>query len=63
MDRFGESDRALFPEVERRMKDGKSVQAAARELAAEKRIKGNATEESLAMRLARLYRKEHGGSR
>ena len=34
------------------MKEGKTVQAAARELAAEKRIKGNVTEGSLAMRLA-----------
>ena len=54
VDRFGESDRALFPELERVMRDHRmSANAAARELAS--RIEGAGTEASKAKRLASRY--------
>ena len=54
VDRFGESDQALFPELERVMRDHRmSANAAARELAS--RIEGAGTEASKAKRLASRY--------
>jgi hypothetical protein len=53
VDRFGESDRALFPEIERIMREGhETVHAAALELASAGKIQGGGTPESRAKRLA-----------
>lgn len=58
VDRFGESDRALFPELERIMRERHiSVHAAALELASGGKIKGAGSEASRAKRLASRYRK------
>jgi hypothetical protein len=47
VDRFGESDRALFPEIERIMREGhETVHAAALELASARKIQGGGTPES-----------------
>jgi hypothetical protein len=60
VDRFGEADRALFPEIIRLVdEDHKSVHAAALELASAGKIKGAGTENSLAQRLAKRFRNEH----
>ena len=59
LSRFGENDRALFSEIERIMKQGKSVTEAARELDYEGKVNGRGTPESRVRRLAKLYRKEH----
>jgi hypothetical protein len=62
VDRFGESDQALFPEMERIMReDHKSVHAAALELAS--RIEGAGTEASRAKRLASRYRRARTDTR
>jgi hypothetical protein len=54
VDRFGESDRALFPELERIMRDHrKSAYGAAHDLAP--KIEGAGTEASRAKRLASRY--------
>jgi hypothetical protein len=59
IDRFGDTDRALFPEIEHIMSEGhKSVHAAALELASDGKIQGGGTPESRAKRLAALFRKE-----
>jgi len=59
VDRFGEADRALFPEMKRLVdEDHKSVHAAALELASTGKIKGAGTPNSRAQRLAKLYRNE-----
>jgi hypothetical protein len=59
VDRFGESDRALFPEIERIMREGrKSVHAAALEVASAGKVQGGGTPESRAKRLAKGFRKE-----
>jgi hypothetical protein len=58
--RFADADRALFPEIQRRMREKKlSVSAAALELAHERKAKGSGTVFSNATRLARLYRTEY----
>jgi hypothetical protein len=60
LSRFGESDRALFSEIERIMKEGsKSATEAARELDCEGKVNGRGTPESRVRRLAKLYQKEH----
>ena len=60
IDRFGDTDRALFPEIERIMSEGhKTVHAAALELALAGKIQGVGTPESRAKRLAALFRKEN----
>jgi hypothetical protein len=60
VDRYGDSDRALFPEIECIMREGhKSVHAVALELASAERVQGNGTPESRAKRLAMRFRKEH----
>jgi hypothetical protein len=62
LDRFGNSDRALFPEIERIMSQGnKSAYAACYELAESGEVKGvgSSSAESRAKRLLRLFKKEH----
>jgi hypothetical protein len=62
VDRFGESDRALFPEIERIMREShKSVHAAALEVASAGKVQGGGTPESLAKRLAKRFRRERLG--
>jgi hypothetical protein len=57
LDRYGESDRALFPEIERLVRDEhKSVSAAALELTEKGEVKGTGAPKSVAQRLARRYR-------
>jgi hypothetical protein len=64
VDRYGDSDEALFPEIDRiRRESRKSVHAATLELAFAGRIKGTGTEVSRAKRLASRYRKAHVASR
>jgi hypothetical protein len=57
--RFGDSDRALFSEIEWIMKQGNSVTEAARELDSKGRVKGRGGSESRVRRLAKVYLKEH----
>jgi hypothetical protein len=58
VDRFGDSDEALFPEIDRiRRESRKSVHAATLELAFAGRIEGTGSEASRAKRLAGRYRK------
>jgi hypothetical protein len=60
LSRFGNSDRALFSEIERIMKQGsKSVTEAVRELDYEGKVNGRGSSEARVRRLAKLYRKEH----
>ena len=60
LSRFGNSDRALFPEIERIMRqETKTVTEAARELDYEGKVNGRGTSEARVRRLAKLYRKEH----
>jgi len=64
VDRFGESDEALFPEIDRiRHERHKSVHAATLELALAGRIEGTGTEVSRAKRLASRYRKARPATR
>jgi hypothetical protein len=59
VDRYGKSDRALFPEIERMMREGhKSRYGACLELAENGKVKGGGIPESLAKRLARRFKKE-----
>ena len=59
LDRFGKSDRALFPEIERIMSEHhKSIHAAALELARDKKVDGVGTPESRAKRLAQRFLQE-----
>ena len=60
MDRFGEQDRELYPEIERLMQEGHlSPTAAALRLAYEDKVAGlGSTPESRASRLAKRYRRE-----
>ncbi len=61
VDRFGESDEALFPEIDRiRRESRKSIHAATLELASAGRIEGTGTEASRAKRLASRYQKARG---
>jgi hypothetical protein len=56
VDRYGTSDRALYPRLERLMRRQKmSVTAAARQLADDGKVAGVGTPESRARRLARSY--------
>jgi hypothetical protein len=57
--RFAARDQALFPEIENRLRSGKAASAteAARQLAEEGRVAGQATEDSRARRLATAYKK------
>jgi hypothetical protein len=58
VDRFGQSDEALFPEIDRITRESrKSVHAATLELALKGRIEGIGTDASRAKRLANRYRK------
>jgi hypothetical protein len=60
VDRFGKSDRMLFPEIERiRRKDHKSVYAAALDLARAGKVLGSGTGESRAKRLAKRFSEAH----
>jgi hypothetical protein len=60
-DRFGESDRALFPEMTKLMKDEQlSVEEAAGRLGALDKIKGRGNADSRKHRLAKRYRDERG---
>ncbi len=57
--RYGDSDRALFPELEQLMKDKHLLALqAANELAEQGKVAGHGQQESRARRLANLYRKE-----
>ena len=57
VDRFGESDRALYPEIERIMREGhKTVHAATLELAS--KVQGSGAPENRAKRLADRFREE-----
>jgi len=62
VDRYGELDRALFPEMEQLTRDGRmSVHAAALQLVTEGKVRGNTNmvkPESMAKRLAAEFRKE-----
>ena len=59
VDRYGDSDRTLFPEIECIMRDGhKSVHAAALELASAGKVQGSGTPESRAKRLAMRFGNE-----
>jgi hypothetical protein len=61
VDRFGESDRALYPELKRLMREERmSINAAALKLADEGKVEGvgTSTPGSRAHRLAHRYRKE-----
>jgi hypothetical protein len=62
VDRFGEADRALYPELRELIPVAGSVEGAALELARDKKVAGlgTSTPESRARRLARRYRKESG---
>jgi len=58
--RFGEYDRALFPEIERLMRcDNLSDREAAMRLAAEQKVKGRGGIEARGRRLTAFYRAEH----
>jgi hypothetical protein len=64
VDRFGDSDRALFPELDHILRERRmSVHAAALELASKGRIDGVGSETSRAKRLAGLYRKARTATR
>jgi hypothetical protein len=59
VDRYGQSDRALYEDMKRLMdKEHISATAAARHLAEKGKIKGGGTPESRARRLQRRYRAE-----
>ena len=59
VDRYGQSDRALYDDMRRLMSEEQiSATAAARQLAEKGKIKGGGTPESLARRLAGRYRAE-----
>jgi hypothetical protein len=61
VDRYSESDRKLFPELERIMRERKvSVTSAANILAEDNKIEGVGSPASRARRLQKLYRKERG---
>jgi hypothetical protein len=63
VDRFGEADRVLFPEMNRLVdEDHKSVHAAALELASAGKIKGVGTEKSRAQRLAKRFREDRAAA-
>jgi hypothetical protein len=63
VDRYGETDRALFAELDNiRRESGKSLTAAALQLAEAKRVNGAGTAKSRATRLVRRYNAE-GGSK
>jgi hypothetical protein len=56
VDRYGPSDRKLYPELERIMREEqKSATAAARQLAEDGKVKGVGGTESRARRLAKRY--------
>jgi hypothetical protein len=60
VDRFGEADRRLFPEIRRIMrKKHKSLHAAALELAEAGKVEGSGTPHSRAKRLAKGFRTQH----
>jgi len=60
VDRFGDSDRALFPELEALMAAGRSLTAAASQLASQDKVAGIGIPASRAKRLADRYRRERG---
>ena len=55
VDRYGQSDRALFPKIYELIKAGGSVTSAARVLAQQGKVAGTGTIDSKAKRLAALY--------
>jgi hypothetical protein len=58
--RYRESDRKLYPEVERIMRgEHKTVTAAARQLAEQGKVAGTGIKESRARRLPGQYRADH----
>jgi hypothetical protein len=59
LDRYGEADRALFPELERIIREENlSLTAAARRLAEADKVSGIGNPKSRAQRLAARYRRE-----
>jgi hypothetical protein len=56
VDRYAEKDRALFPEIERLMKEGLSRSAACEKLARDDRVAGAGSSESRARRLSDRFR-------
>jgi hypothetical protein len=59
VDRYGKSDRSLFPEIERIVDERHtSVYGAALELAMDKKVDGRGTNESRAKRLAKRFSQE-----
>jgi hypothetical protein len=65
VDRYGASDRKLYPELEQLAEKCGSVTAAARELAEQGKVAGTgtSTKESRARRLAGRYFRDHSKSR
>jgi hypothetical protein len=62
-ERFAESDRALFPEIDRMIAQGSSLRAAAYKLVAASKVPGVGSARSRAERLAARYRKERGSAK
>jgi hypothetical protein len=61
--RYDEADRALFPEIDKKMALGMSRYAAALCLARDGKVKGAGVEESRAKRLASLHKRERAETR
>jgi hypothetical protein len=60
VDRYGDSDKALFQDIKRIMRlERKSVHAAALDLARADKVQGHGTSESRAKRLAKRFRREY----
>jgi hypothetical protein len=57
-ERFGESDRALYPDIERLVDAGRSLRAATIALVEIGNVEGTASARNRAERLAARYRKE-----
>jgi hypothetical protein len=64
VDRYGKADRALYPELERIMRENSTtLSAAALDLARADQLPGTGTPESRASRLAKRFRKDHHNNR
>jgi len=63
VDRYGASDRKLYPELEQLVEKCGSATAAARQLADEGKVEGTGTTENRARRLAGRYLRDHRKSR
>jgi hypothetical protein len=57
-EKYGDSDRALFPDLERMMLEGKSLRAATIALVSANRVPGRGSARGRAERLAARFRKE-----